>query len=323
MRKLTTFLLIGFMIAAATPAVADAVAICEGIAKLQLIHSRSKEAQSDDNPTATVEILYALEQKISEDMNSYADPEVIRATSNLSALVAVLRQSGNGQHLLSDAAGPTMFWNLYAIMGDLAAAQRAFGCDPTSRSSSTPEPLPAGQRSISSGQKATNNVSILAPKLIYAWVLLLIGIVAFGIIWRKKNRRADERKICNIVLHVVYGEQCTVTRIFDISQSGLKMEASAKDVEKKWLDFHFAGHKVEGKIVWRSKLYAGVKFRKRLSKEVLDEVMATNCSPVSQSGIEKTSAACFHDGCHLDCPLHLPTVIFLKAHGSGMKNGPR
>lgn len=313
MQKLVSFMFLVHMLWLPAAAVAGRANICDGATVLKLIYSKSSRDQTVENPAAIVAILKQLEQDISENLNASLPSDLFRAARNLAKVNAGVKQSLTDQSNYVGTAGPALFWALRGSLGDLTVVSKVFGCRPALGQNSLAKIPPVGQSHITLGQRLSNMTNLLATKLVYAWVPILAAAAIFAALFFAKRRRAEVRKICNIHLHVVYGQECTVTRIFDLSQSGMKIEAAAKDTKKKWLDFHFGGQKIEGKIAWRSPLYAGVVFRKRLSKETLDAIMTTSNKPINESGIEKTTTGCFHEGCHVDCPLHIPTALSLRS----------
>jgi len=142
--------------------------------------------------------------------------------------------------------------------------------------------------------------------------LILLGFGGFCLLFvanRLVLGRRSPRKICRTPMLISYGDQCTVTHIVDINRQGMKIEAAQKQVENPWFDLHFCGHKIQGKIAWRNKYYARIKFRTRISNEVLNDVIEKSGSPLGDSGLAKNATPCFSVGCHTSCPRHLPTAI--------------
>ncbi|SMX43272.1 hypothetical protein [Octadecabacter ascidiaceicola] len=123
--------------------------------------------------------------------------------------------------------------------------------------------------------------------------------------------RKDNRKMCRTFVLCDFSGACTISHIVDINRRGIKIEAPKEDVSNEFCSFYFAGIEQPGRIVWRNKYFAGVRFKKRISAADLQKVLDASQQPIETSGLRDKATPCYSDGCHLNCPRHKETALDL------------
>ncbi|WP_205965521.1 PilZ domain-containing protein [Pseudorhodobacter turbinis] len=270
-------------------------------------------------PYAAIETLIGLDMDLSAYLANSPSTELSKVERSLAQKIKRWAHPDGLQGLDADAFGSTMYWSLSIIQGDLTLLEGALDCNSTTSTSSNAETARRGDNQSSLSEDRLRSFDKLTVSGVYLALFLFILIVAIIIFYPRKEKRKTIRMICNIPLHVKYEKHCTITRIVDLSQGGMKIKATDKDVDETWAQYNFAGIKLEGKTVWRNKAYAGIQFRKHISPETIDKVMKRNNQPISESDVGQTAPACFHAGCHKNCSLHLPTTTSLKELQPGQK----
>ncbi|WP_323035225.1 PilZ domain-containing protein [Pararhodobacter sp.] len=313
MWKLTTVMLVCVLTVAATAANARVDKICAGVEDLTLIHSGSRAAHSVADPAGMIETLGVLSSGLSANLVIFSTPDLVRINRVLSRTARDLRRAAATPQQ-DTALGAMSFSALSVILEDLSMVGEVFGCVPSLHSAASTEALTSVRRPGSVSRTWSRIVEHVSSVQVYLVICAALSLLVSLAVLFKRFRRKNIRHLCSIPLHVIYGEQCTVTRTIDISRGGLRFEAAeGKPVEMGWVSLHFAGLTADAKIIWENKFYAGAAFRKALSHEELERVLSTNFATLEESGIEKTSTSCFFAGCHLTCDKHLATAISLKA----------
>ncbi|WP_157056544.1 hypothetical protein [Pseudorhodobacter aquimaris] len=286
--------------------------ICAAVADLKLTYSIALRTRSVDTPFAALRGLGSLSRDFTAYLVRNPAPNLSEIATRLTTRFNQWNHSAGIQSLNEDAVRSTMYWNLSIIQRDLTFIGGALDCGSVvaARSSSRTARRGDNQQSLSEDLKRT--FKKLVPSggylAIFATLIALLAIIFYP----RKKKRGSTRRICNIPLHIYYGKQCTVTRIVDLSEGGMKIEATEKYMGQTWAEYNFAGFQREGKVAWRNTAYAGVKFRKCLTSEMIKTAMKYNNKPLGESGIEKTAPACFHVGCHKNCVDHLPPTLSSK-----------
>ncbi|MGB3280279.1 MAG: hypothetical protein WBA92_13900, partial [Pseudorhodobacter sp.] len=90
------------------------------------------------------------------------------------------------------------------------------------------------------------------------------------------------------------------------------IEAAKKEVANQVVDLYFCGHHVQGKIAWKNKFYVGIRFKTKISQQMLDDVISKSHKALAESSLGEKATPCFHYGCHINCAHHLPTAISEK-----------
>jgi hypothetical protein len=75
------------------------------------------------------------------------------------------------------------------------------------------------------------------------------------------------------------------------------------------ITLNFFGFSIPGKIIWRNKYYAGVRFKEKLSQTQLHQAIEKSGESVMGSGLQLNTTPCFSEGCRLKCPRHFPTEL--------------
>lgn len=312
MSKLAVLLLIFNVTLAATTAQAGVDGICAGVESLKLVQSRSRAAQSIENPVAAIDSLTRLSADLRGNLVIFPNPELIRIDRSLFTATRSLRRAADPDHAAYSTLGALTFSTLTQNLADLRLIETTFGCQP-SRPEGVLADLQTGARPSPLIERLWSVITDQSSAvLVYLGIALVMALLAVAAFFRRKFNRESVRQMCRIPLHIVYGTQCTVTVILDISLGGMKIEAPAADAGRDWAQFHFAGQKLEGRIVWRNLYYAGIEFRDRLNAQTLAAILEQNLKPLKDAGIENTSTDCFFPGCHVTCDRHLPTAISVK-----------
>lgn len=312
MSKRAALLLIVCMAVAAAPGQARVDKICAGVESLTLIHGRSRVAQSVDDPFGAIDLLSRLSRELRGNLDVFSPPAVIHIDRVLHRSVSALRRTADPGHPGFDTLAALTFSALARSVDDLSLLGATFGCAPSRPAGALVDLQPGTGASALSKRLWTVITRQTFAALDYAVIVLVMALLALVAFVGRRLRREHVRHMCRIPLHVVYGDECTVTVILDIALGGMKIEAPAADVGRDWVQMHFAGQMREGKIVWRNSYYAGVRFRTKLSEQALAGILEQNLKPLKDAGIEKTSTECFYPGCHLACSRHLPTAISVK-----------
>lgn len=306
---------------AATAASARVDSICSGASELRQEHGRARIAQAIDTPFSAIETFGRLSGDLRENLLVYATADQIRIAGAIARSARELRRIADPKNPGHSELSATTYSVLEGLLDDLTQIESNFGCEPARPEGVRSELQPTARASVDSERHWLNFVPATSSPLIYLGIFIILLSLAVMTYVIRAFRRQHERHMCRIPLHIIYGEQCTITSIIDISRSGMKVEAAAQDTGQGWIEFHFCGRKVDGMIVWRTKYFAGVKFRKNLTTDALASVLKNNLKPLRDAGIEKTSTECFFVGCHLNCSKHLPTAISLKNANSNRTSG--
>lgn len=314
--KLTILALVCLVNLAASAASARVDRICGAVGALTLAYRGSRATQAIPDPSAMIDTLGRLSADLRRDQDLYASPELRRIGQKLTGTATSLRRAERHPRQDSRALAAIAFATLADVLDDLARLDDLFGCAPTPQAAAVPDAPPSLRDSGSLSRVWSRIVESASSLGVYAVIFGILSGFVLSVGLLRFFRRQNVRHLCSIPLHIVYGEECTVTRIIDISRGGIRVEATAeKNVENEWVDLNFGGIRIEGKIVWRNQFFAGAKFRNKLSMEALARVLEKNRVSLGDAGIEKTSTPCFYAGCHVNCERHLPTAIALKSQG--------
>ncbi|WP_417586624.1 PilZ domain-containing protein [Pararhodobacter oceanensis] len=306
MRRLAIIGVIWVLAGIGSAARADILPICGQVNMLLNAHSDGAPAGAVEDPAAAIRTLGDLAAGLQRNLVVHATDDLTRIADLFTERAQLLRAEGAGAAVVHD--------DLTLLHDDLWRMDDHFGCEVI---------LPESETGVAELGKTehgiferlasrfnTESFSIL-PYIGIALALLLLALLA---LWRRRFQRSETRHMCNVPLHIVYDELCTITRIIDISRSGIRVEAATnKTVSDDWIEFHFCGMMVRGQVVWRNQYFAGARFEQPLSDEQLAKVLSMNRVSLADAEIEKTAPVCFHPGCHTHCPYHLPTAIALKS----------
>lgn len=292
-----------------TPAAPETTVICDNTFNLKRTHQLSYQSQSIPNSSKTISTLAALAAELETYEYMTSNSAFASLSAELSNLAANLANIERIEHENSDAIGVTLFHGISQNMHSLNRIESLFGC----RSTEFPDSklkasdLRSGNIQLTYFGFNSNELPELSAGLAFLTTAVFLAILAVGIFL--KLGRQEVRRICRTSLLIVNGDQCTVTHIVDINQSGMKVEASQVTTVSEWMDLYFCGYKFEGKIVWRNTYYAGVKFRTKPSRNLCNDVIQKSHKSLEESGLEENAPSCFSIGCHLNCPHHRPTAL--------------
>lgn len=281
------------------PAPAATNLICGNSFQLRTIYQQSDDAKSVADPLAALGHLNQLVSGLETAGQSNSNATLDSARADLSATAAGLDEGRDG------ALGATLFRSLSVVMPQIDLVARMFGCaqlETPVRGTASPE-----QR-MSVG--FWSNVTSASAATISYSLLLILGVVPSLIAaFRLNGRWRSAGTSCRTSTLIVYGKQCTVTHIVEISRKGMKVEAAHKEADDTWLDLYFCGHSVQGRIVWRNAYFAGIRFRHQVSQQAVNDVLNKSLEPLGDSGLGDKATPCFYTGCHVDCPRHVPTAL--------------
>jgi len=287
-------------------------AICSGIFQLKNIHQQSSQTQSVAHPLEAIAILNRFTTELETSKIRNSNTALRRVSDNFSGIAAELVNMTAERHHGLDVIGSHLFQNLSENMQGLNLVESVFGCKKAEIASIDSEAfsLRDPHRKLPGLWAKISRISAITTN--YAVLPMIAVLMALFVAFRLKNRRRGGRKICRTSMLIVYGEQCTVTHIIEISRRGMKIEAAQKNIEKASVDLYFCGHRIQGEIIWRNEYFAGVKFKAKISQQTLDDVIKKSSAPLNESGLKENATPCFFVGCHTDCPHHLPTAISEK-----------
>ncbi|WP_415234599.1 PilZ domain-containing protein [Pseudorhodobacter sp.] len=312
MGKLTHAAVSIFLVTASLATIANANHVCDSINDLKQLHASSAPAQAIDNPLAALKILGHLERSLAPESFRQSSARLQHSINAVSDLTASLRRLGNAPNLGPAALNAKAFQKVTETLNRLRLIESAFGCNVAQETTLASEAMPPKPSRASLGQYLQKTIGIAPTASDFPIVIALALLIGAALFTLTKRRRKGLRKICHLPLLIVHGKNCTVTNILDISRNGAKIEAAAKEFDKGWAMLYFCGHNIEGKIVWRNNLYAGVRFRKRLGKAALQDALTKNHMPIAETNLARNATPCFQIGCHIDCAKHRPTAISLK-----------
>lgn len=311
MQIISRFLLVGFLTILGTSAFSGTAAICDNLLQMSRAYQKSKSRQSVVNPLAVMANLDTLATEIDTAEHLASDLVLSSAASELAAMVAELQLVAEVSQN-DDVIGSVLFQKMSAQLEVLNRVGDAFGCEQAGVSFNDTD----SQMSVLASETSGNVLSRLSGlpaysihSFLFTAVFVLLFLVA---VFRLNQGRRDVRKICHTSLLMVYGDQCTVTHIVDMSRGGMKVEAAKKDMNRTWVDLYFCGHRVQGKIIWRNAYFAGIRFKTKVSLQIVEDVLQNSRKPLEESGLQGHATSCFSVGCHLNCPRHLPTAISEK-----------
>ncbi|WP_289041731.1 PilZ domain-containing protein [uncultured Aliiroseovarius sp.] len=307
-RNLLAALLTCYLLAAGTSAVSQPNNLCEYTSELTRIQQASALSQSISGAVHVVSILDNLVMKLEaiEDMN--ANSTLARVRRGLSNVVQKAEHNANATQHNSNIDRSVLYHALSAQMNNIILIEGMFGCGDGAGAKRIGDAKSRGKL----GRLTTVNwsgPSALPISLMGFTLPFIIALTALQTPLLYKLLRKDVRKICRTPILVVYGDQCTVSHIVDISQAGMKIEAPGKDPKGTRVDLYFCGHKISGDIVWRNTFFAGIKFRHRMGQKALNDAINTSHKTLGESGLDQRATPCFYVGCHVRCPKHLPTSI--------------
>ncbi|MEP2531753.1 hypothetical protein [Shimia sp.] len=282
--------------------------ICKTTLALKHTYQQATPTRTISNAPETISKLATLTSQLGAVETLNATPTLQRINHDISGLTNTIKTEITEPVQGNSAVGARLYQHLSHHMQTLDQVTRIFGCADVA--TLPPGPTRSATSAATKPRLVTAVKSAMSNSVFWlAIIVALMGLVT-GIFF--KCRRREARKMCRTSMLIVYGDQCTVTHIVDMAQGGMKIEASEKVIEQKWADLYFCGHKVRGKMVWRNACYAGIKFKSRVSRETLEDVIRKSNKPLDQSGLETNATPCFSLGCHTNCPRHLPTTFSNK-----------
>lgn len=303
-------LLCCWVTALAAPSFAS-TSICGDIFFLKTVQKQSAQTQAIPNPHATLQAANRLLAKFSALESQVANPALDHASHSLLRMLAKLDRLVASSPPNPEIIAPSAYLDLSGALTALTQIENIFGCDKL-RAIFTDVPSNSPQSGDGELMAVVGSLTAMAvPYALLPFFAISIAIVAAFIY---KSTRREDRKICRTSLLIVYGKQCTVSHIVDIGRNGMKIEASKKEVENPLVDLYFCGHSVQGKIAWRNKFYVGIRFKTKISRQMLDDVIDKSHKGLADSNLNKKATPCFHYGCHINCAHHLPTAISEKEH---------
>ncbi|MCK0143830.1 hypothetical protein [Aliiroseovarius sp. F20344] len=288
-----------------TPAFANSTEICNSIAVLKRVEQRiTSEIGFTDQLAAlsSMKKLSARLKLVKQTNNSYVDRPTF---SNLSSAVVSLDRTLVNVNTMV----PSAIQDLTDLVQDLQKLEPVFGCSEIRRVdtqervislSSMDRPREKVSSIISGDTSITLGVSMLA-------LMALICLSAVIVRWSFAERAA--RLVCRTPLLLVQNGNCSMSNILDINRSGMKVEAAPEHVERNHVELYFCGHKTSGQVRWKNSYFAGIQFNRKISPQVLKDVVDKSGASLEESGLQSNAKTCFSVDCHKTCPQHNVTEI--------------
>lgn len=302
------------MIWIAQPGQAETDQICGNIRQLRDIHKSANASHTISDPTRAIELLAQL----SFALSVAPETTVLAQSSSIGARLSLLASRMQGD-LEADPAnarirGGRAYDQVTSALRNLTVVVDLLGCDlPPLLDPNQPEIGPTTQPTAQPQGHADSLVSQLSTKISanISYIILLvvvastlaIGFIIFKMRWR------EPRKMCRTFMLIEFGDKCTVSHIVEISRGGMQIEVPEEDVGEDWITLSFCGYRIQAKIIWRNAFFAGVKFKKRVDKKVIQDVLDKSLEALENSGLEQNVSSCFSVGCHVNCEKHCPTAI--------------
>jgi hypothetical protein len=314
--KASCMLLACYFTVLGTTAASETSVICDSTFQLKSILQRSGPKQSISNPLETITILKRIAAELETISGNNPNSILARLQNDFSGIVGKYENVTGKQYQDFDATGSVLFRVLAKHIGGLNRAENIFECKKAMTLTDQLVALNssyARRKSAGWWSKISRVSAITASFSVLPILALLTYLIASH---HLKHRRRNIRKICCTSMIISYGNQCSFTRIFDMSRYGMKIEVSQIHKKNVWNDLYFCGHKIKGKIVWQNTHFAGIKFKTKVSQQALDDVIEHSHKPFAETGLMMPAKPCFHAGCHLNCPLYIPTIISEEADAS-------
>ncbi len=134
----------------------------------------------------------------------------------------------------------------------------------------------------------------------------VIGILSLLGAIRLIRGPQEKRRICRVPALLRYEPNCTKTTIVNISQGDALVEIPPCDLPTEEMELHLSGCSIEVQVLWVNSNFARLKFDKRISPKLLDEITGPEYSHELSDNKSDIMPEGYHEGCQETCGSHRP-----------------